>query len=48
MTGFSDSVYNSTFTEKFGNFCINNFNFDKTEIQEWYKLTHCYFGKFHC
>ena len=48
IIGFSSSVCNYTFTEKFGNLCINNFSFQRREVQGWYKLTHCYFGKLHC
>ena len=33
----SSSVYNNSFTEKFGNFCINIFSFQKREIgTNWY------------
>ena len=33
----SSSVYNNSFTEKFGNFCINIFTFQKREIgTNWY------------
>ena len=37
---FSSSVYNNSFTEKFGNFCINIFSFQKREIgKSWYNDT---------